>query len=51
MSGLEEKALKALDKIEQHLNTQSKIVEKSMSEYIISDINLIVFQMPQDEEV
>lgn len=47
----EEKALKVLDMIEKHLNTQSKIVEKSMSEYIISDMNSIIFQMPQDEEV
>ena len=46
-----EKALKVLDMIEQHLDAQSKIVEKSMSEYIISDMNSIIFQMPQENEV
>lgn len=46
-----EKALKVLDLIEKHLNTQSKIVEKSMSEYIISDMHSLIFQMPQDWEV
>lgn len=46
-----EKAIEVLNKIEQHLITRSKIVEKSMGEYIISDLNSIVFQMPEDKEV
>ena len=47
----EEKALKVLDMIDKHLDNQSKIVEQSMNEYIISDMNSIIFQMPTDEEV
>lgn len=47
----EEKALKVLDMIEKHLNSQGKIVKKSMGNYFISDVKLNVFQMPQDEEM
>ena len=47
----EEKAMKVLDMIEKHLNSQAKIIEQSRNDYIVSDIKTTIFQMPQDEEV
>lgn len=46
-----EKALKVLDMIEKHLNSQTKIIEKSRNDYYISDLELNVFQMPLDEDL